>query len=224
MGLYILPPNLEVIVGAGESPRGPCNRVGNIAKCNVSFPEYGGYLYLGVGTMPHYVLTNDVGFVYVEMLMVNGYGFDNTFAEGQPVVGVPGCVIMNISVGTPHDPGCNLAWDSTIPALGSDAYSYTLASTLIGIFTMGGVGAAAFLVCFKGRTAASVIAQVQKQSVNGLEEYEHALYVARPGRNYVEDIPSQSRPEIEDVDVILGEDGAEPASLHAVSYDRNAND
>jgi hypothetical protein len=141
-GDYIIPPNLVVLVGAGDSARVVCNRVADISKCNVPFPEYGGYLYLGVATQPRYALGYDVGFVYVEMLMINGRGFDDTFSV-QPVVGVPNCVMLNVSVGTPHDPACNLAWDSAIPALGSNAYTETLAASTVGLFVMGGLGASA---------------------------------------------------------------------------------
>jgi hypothetical protein len=141
-GEYEIPPNLLVLVGAGDSARFSCDRVADIAKCNVPFPAYGGYLYIGVATSPRYVLPFDLGFVYVEMLMINGLGFDDTFSM-EPVIGPPNCVMLNVSVGTPHDPACNLAWDSAMPALGSNAYTETLASSTVGLFVMGGLGASA---------------------------------------------------------------------------------
>jgi hypothetical protein len=160
LGLYILPPNLQVVVGAGASPRFACARVNNIARCNVPFPEYGGYLYIGIATTPHYVLPNDVGFAYVQMLMVNGLGFDNTFSE-VPEIGQPNCVMLNISVGTPHDPACNLAWDSAVPALGSDAYSYAVASTVTSMFVMGGLSIGAIAFFFRTETGAGILKRLQ---------------------------------------------------------------
>jgi len=155
-GEYSIPPNLVVIVGAGESPRFACTRVADVAKCNVPFPEYGGYLYVGVATQPRYVLPYDVGFVYVEMLMINGVGFDDTFSV-TPVIGPPNCVMLNVSVGTPHDPACNLAWDSAVPSLGSNAYSETLASSTVGLFVMGGLGASALAFNIYGVDTASTV-------------------------------------------------------------------
>jgi hypothetical protein len=155
-GDYVLPPNLVVLVGAGDGLRTVCDRVADISKCNVPFPEYGGYLYVGVATEPRYVLGYDVGFVYVEMLMINGRGFDDTFSA-QPVIGPPNCVMLNVSVGTPHDPACNLAWDSAMPSLGSNAYTETLASSTVGLFVMGGLGASALAFNIYGVDTLSTI-------------------------------------------------------------------
>lgn len=148
IGLYNLPPQLVVIVGAGDSPRMRCKHVGNIARCNVPFPQYAGYLYAGIGSAPRTNMTINVGFVYVQMLMINGLGFDNTVAPFDQVIAPPNCVMLNISVGTPHNPACNLAWGAAVPALGSDAYSYTVASTVTSILVMGGVSTAAVFGLF----------------------------------------------------------------------------
>lgn len=156
LNLYEMQRQTTVFVGAGDGPRTVCDRAGNIARCEVPFPQYGGYLYIGVGTLPSVPLTYDIGFVYIDMLMVNEIGFDNTYAEGQPIIGVPNCVMLNLSIGTPHDPICNQAWDSAAPTLGSDAYSFALSTTTAGLFVMGGVGAASF-VFFKMPTMGSTL-------------------------------------------------------------------
>jgi len=78
-------------------------------------------------------------------LTINEIGFDNTYAEGQPIIGVPNCIMLNLSIGTPHDPACNEALDSAAPTLGSDAYSFSLATSTAGLFVMGGASAAVFI-------------------------------------------------------------------------------
>lgn len=64
--------------------------------------------------------------------------------------------MLNLLIGTPHDPICNQAWDSAAPTLGSDAYSFALSTTTAGLFVMGGVGAASF-VFFKMPTMGSTL-------------------------------------------------------------------
>lgn len=210
-GAYAIPPNMVVIVGAGESPRIECPRSRNIARCEINFPAYGGYVYMGIGTQPRRNLTHDVGFAYVEMLLINGLGFDDTIAPNQPIVALPNCVMVNVSIGTPNDPACPLGWGDSAPTGGSNAYGEFLATSINGILVMGGVSAAGVLMCFQYKRDIGDFQErliKPKKSNNNTHDPEN-LPQRGANVNYVEQITSEGKDDD-------GESGLQNAELHSV--------
>jgi hypothetical protein len=127
--------------------------------------------------------------------------------------------MLNISVGTPHDPACNLAWDSAVPALGSDAYSYAVASTVTSMFMMGGLSIGAIAFFFRTETGAGVLKRLQtggaarevaQDGMREAPESDRAVTIDLAGLGAGR---FREADRTIDVDDFVG-DGMEPQALH----------